>query len=449
MSLKKYNSKRNFNKTNEPKGKIIDKKTKNTKLKFCVQHHLARKDHYDFRLEFNGVLLSWAIPKGPSYNYQDKRLAVETENHPLDYLDFEGIIPQNNYGAGKVLLFDLGNYEMLEDFKKTYNKGYLKFKLLGKRLKGNWTLIKFKDNNWLLIKEKDNIKGFDNISNITTSIKSELTFSEIGEIEITHKDKVMFKNPVVTKQDIVNYYKIVFDKMYPYLKDRLISTVRAPKGFFEEKFFKKHFKENEFLLKKKYNNENYYYIDNINGLIKEVQLNSIEFHIWGSKVNSINYPDIMVFDLDPDEKLSINKIREGVLDLKKILDELNLKSYLKTSGGKGYHIVVPFNNNYTYNKFKKISEDISNILVKKYPDKYTNNIRLKNRKGKIFIDYFRNNKGSTFVCPYSLRIRKKCTVSMPIKWSELNKIKPDDITIKDAIKRLKRKDPWKDFFNNK
>lgn len=393
MNLEEYNNKRNFNKTSEPKGKIKH----SINLKFCVQHHLARRDHYDFRLEYNGVLLSWAVPKGPSYNYKEKRLAVHVEDHPVTYIDFEGVIPPNNYGAGKVLLFDIGNYEMIEDFKNTYQRGYLKFKLLGERLKGNWTLVKFKDNNWLLIKEKDNINGFDSINDINRSVKSGLTLDDIGEISITNKDKVMFKNPEVTKEDIVKYYKLVFDKMYPYLENRLISTVRAPVGFFGEKFFKKHFKENEFLLKKKVNNEDYYYINSINGLIKEVQLNSIEFHIWGSRVNSINYPDIMVFDLDPDKKLSINKVREGVLDLKKVLDDLDLKSYLKTTGGKGYHIVIPLNKKYTYNKLKKISEDITNILVEKYPDKYTNNIRINNRKGKIFIDYFRNNKGSTFV----------------------------------------------------
>ncbi len=443
MSLTKYNQKRNFSKTNEPKGKI--KKSK--RLVFCVQRHIARKDHYDFRLQYKGVLLSWAVPKGPSYNYKDKRLAVQTEDHPADYIDFEGVIPPNNYGTGKVLLFDIGNYEMLEDFALSYPKGYLKFKLLGKRLKGNWTLIKTKNNNWLLIKERDNVKVFDNINEYNTSIKSGLSIEQIGEVEISHKDKIMFKNPTYTKEDIVNYYKKVFEKMYPYLENRLISTVRAPKGALKQKFYKKHFKENEFLIKKRVNNEDYYYINNLNGLIKEVQLNSIEFHIWGSKVDSINYPDIMVFDLDPDEKLSLDKVREGALDLKKILDQLNLKSYLKTSGGKGYHIVVPFNKEYSYIKFKKISEDITKILVEKYPDKYTNNITKKSRKGKIFIDYFRNNKGSTFVCPYSLRIRKKCSVSMPIKWSELSKIKPDDITIKEAIQRLKRKDPWEDFFS--
>ena len=453
MSLAKYNNKRNFKNTQEPKGKI--KKTSNKKHIFCVQHHLARKDHYDFRLEYKGVLLSWAIPKGPSYNSKDKRLAIHVEDHPLDYKDFEGIIPKGEYGAGTVMLFDIGNYEMLEDFNKTYKKGYLKFKLVGERLKGNWTLILIKDNNWILIKEKDNIKVYNDINKITKSIKTGRTINEIKqninndklEINITHPEKVLYSAPKITKLDIVNYYKKVYKRMYPYLNDRLISTVRAPSGNKGEKFYKKHFKENKYLVKKMVSNEDYYYINDLNGLINEVQLNSIEFHIWGCNASDITHPNIMVFDLDPDEALPINKVRECVKDLKKILDRLKLKSYLKTSGGKGYHVVIPFFEKITWSKFKLIAENITQVMVDKNPEKYTNNIRKKTRKGKILIDYFRNIKGSTFIAPYSLRIRNKPTVSMPIKWSELDIIKPDEITLEECIKRLKRKDPWSDFFD--
>ena len=152
--LKKYNEKRNFNKTKEPKGKISKNKNK---YHFCVQHHLARKDHFDLRLELNGVLLSWAVPKGVYYNRKDKRLAVHVEDHPLSYRTFEGTIPKGEYGAGVVMLYDEGYYEPLGDFKNDYKKGSIKFTLKGKRLKGTWSLIKFKENNWLLIKEKDKL----------------------------------------------------------------------------------------------------------------------------------------------------------------------------------------------------------------------------------------------------------------------------------------------------
>ena len=112
--LSKYNKKRNFNKTKEPIGKI-GKKSK--KLKFCIQHHLARKDHFDLRLEYNKVLLSWAVPKGLSYNPKDKRLAIKVEDHPISYKDYEGIIPKKEYGGGIVMLFDKGFYKLIKKKK--------------------------------------------------------------------------------------------------------------------------------------------------------------------------------------------------------------------------------------------------------------------------------------------------------------------------------------------
>ena len=175
-NLKKYQDKRNFNKTKEPIGKI-EKEGK--KLRFVIQHHLARRDHYDFRLEWNGTLKSWAVPKGPSFNNQDKRLSVHVEDHPLSYRNFEGIIPKGEYGGGTVMIFDEGFWEPLEDPKKGFQNGSLKFALKGKRLKGKWSLIYFKENNWLLIKEKDEYEGKIVLSKWNTSIKTDRTMEEI------------------------------------------------------------------------------------------------------------------------------------------------------------------------------------------------------------------------------------------------------------------------------
>ena len=151
MSLQKYKQKRNFDKTTEPKGKI--KKTKSNR--FVIQYHQARAKHYDFRLEHNGVLLSWAVPKGLSNDPKQKRLAVMVEDHPVDYIDFEGIIPKGNYGAGTVEIFDNGKYMPLEDFSIGLKKGHIKFLLSGKKLKGAWSLIKTNDKNWLIVKIDD------------------------------------------------------------------------------------------------------------------------------------------------------------------------------------------------------------------------------------------------------------------------------------------------------
>ena len=454
-SLSKYNKKRNFNKTKEPIGKP-SKRAK--KLRFCIQHHIARKDHYDLRLEWDGVLKSWAVPKGPSYNDKDKRLAIMVEDHPIDYRNFEGIIPKGEYGCGTVMLWDKGYWEPIERYKPNFKKGPIKFILKGSRLKGMWTLVKLKndDASWLLIKDNDEYHLYDDINEFNTSVKTNRTMDEIKDniqsIEITNPNKIIYKNPKVTKMDIVNYYKAVSKHMLPLIENRLISTIRYPNGSKGDKFYKKHFENiHGFLGKKKIVNKeekqnDYYFIKDINGLISEVQMNSYEFHIWGCHANDLRHADMLVFDLDPDELLSLEKLREGVKDLKSILDEYKLVSFLKTSGGKGYHIVVPLSTKATWKNARTIAKNIAKLMEAKWPDKYTSNMKKEKRKGKIFIDWVRNTKGATSVAPYSLRIRDKLTVSMPISWNELDKIKPDEITMEMAIKRLKRKDPWENFY---
>lgn len=164
MSLQKYNKKRNFEETAEPSGKV---KVSESKLIFVVQRHKASRLHYDFRLELDGVLKSWAVPKGPSMNPKVKRLAMMVEDHPYDYKDFSGIIPEGNYGAGIVEIWDKGTYTDIENsekdtaeknLKKGLKKGDFKFQLFGKKLKGEFVLVKLKnneDNSWLLIKHRD------------------------------------------------------------------------------------------------------------------------------------------------------------------------------------------------------------------------------------------------------------------------------------------------------
>lgn len=441
--LEEYNKKRDFKKTKEPVGKV--KKSTCKKKKFIIQHHLATKDHYDFRLEYKGVYVSFAVPKGPSFNTKDKRLAIKVEDHPLSYGDFEGIIEKGNYGAGVVMLFDKGFYTYKG--KIDFENGPIKFTLYGKRCKGDFSLIKMKDSNWLLIKEKDEFVGKMDIKNYKTSIKTGRTMKEIENslgVNVTNPEKIIFAKEKITKGDIFNYYKLVSKRMMPFLMDRLISVIRCPNG--KEKFYMKHLNSNSKNLgKKKVKSKEYYYIKNINDLLEEVQMNSYEFHIWGSPQNTINKPDILVFDLDPDEGLSLKKVRDGVKDLKEILDSFKLKSYLKTSGGKGYHIYVPLNTS-SWSVTEKIAKDIADLMVLKFTNKYTTNIRKEKRKGKIFIDYFRNKLEATSSCPYSLRLKKGGAVSAPISWRELDKIGPSDITIKNIKERLKKKDPWADFF---
>ena len=164
MALTVYNKKRNFKETSEPEGEV---KKSISKLIFVVQRHKASRLHYDFRLELDGVLKSWAVPKGPSLNPKDKRLAMMVEDHPYNYKDFAGTIPEGNYGAGIVEIWDNGTYADIENSPKDVaeknlraglKSGDFKFQLFGKKLKGEFVLVKLKgkeDNNWLLIKHND------------------------------------------------------------------------------------------------------------------------------------------------------------------------------------------------------------------------------------------------------------------------------------------------------
>src|SRR5690606_28491974 len=202
MSLKKYKEKRNFKKTTEPKGK--SKKIKDA-LIFVVQKHDATNLHYDFRLELDGVLKSWAVPKGPSLNPKEKRLAMMVEDHPFDYKDFEGVIPKGNYGAGEVIVWDNGTYHSIDTedrkesiplLKKGLEKGDLKFVLHGEKLNGQFALVnmkKPKQNAWLLIKKSDEFATDKDILKDDRSVLSGKGIKDIGKDEV--KKKSALKNP--------------------------------------------------------------------------------------------------------------------------------------------------------------------------------------------------------------------------------------------------------------
>ena len=796
--LFEYNQKRDFEKTTEPEGIQV---SSDEQLRFVVQHHIASRDHFDFRLEWNGALLSWAVPKGPSYNPKEKRLAVMVEDHPLEYRNFEGIIPKGEYGGGTVMIWDEGYWEPYGNVEEGLKEGVLKFELKGRRLKGKWALIRLKgktgesSDNWLLLKEKDEFARTDTgISEFTTSVRTGRTMAEIeagkdekfiknpfdsvdvqlaklvnrvpdgdewifemkydgyrilafvegnnvrlvsrngkdytkrflavsnsliefanrkamvldgemtvidengktdfqalqnymknpgrekltyivfdllaldgedlrnkplikrkeileelmkdapgnlyysrhvtgngkecfiaaceagmegivgkkadsiysgsrngdwikikcdkrqefviggytvsdkksggissillgiyegndlkyvgragtgfnkrnteqllarfknletdnpvfvnppkaklnekitwlepelaaeikfaewtadnqlrqasfkglredkapkdirmeftaeesekseksnessdnliiGGVNISSPDKVIFDDSKITKEDVIRYYEKVSERMLPYVEHRILSIVRCPKGVSQTCFYKKHpgpGSKGIFTIPvstETGETEDYFYIADKTGLISEAQMGTLEFHTWGSRTDQLEKPDIMVFDLDPDEGMDIEKVRQGVRDLKSILSELSLVSYLKTSGGKGYHVVVPLKPSVNWDIFHDFARKVAEVMEQKWPDRYTSNVRKNKRSGKIFIDWIRNARGATSIAPYSLRARKGAKVSMPISWDELDTIAPDGIDMEKALLRIHNNDPWKDFFN--
>jgi len=276
----------------------------------------------------------------------------------------------------------------------------------------------------------------------------------IEGIKISNPGKVIFADPEITKGDVIRYYDQVAKRMLPYVSHRVLSIVRCPKGIAQTCFYKKHPGPGSLgivtipISTSDGKLEDYFYIENTSGLIAEAQMGTLEFHIWGSRVDELEKPDLMVFDLDPDEGMDLSRVREGVRDVKNILAELSLNSYLKTSGGKGYHVVVPLKPAAPWDGFHNFARRVAEVMEQKWPDRYTSNVRKAKRTNKIFIDWIRNGRGATSIAPYSLRARKGAGVSMPLAWAELDTVAPDGVNMAEALRRIAGNDPWQDFFRN-
>lgn len=272
-------------------------------------------------------------------------------------------------------------------------------------------------------------------------------------IRITSPDKVIFTNPQITKADVVRYYEKIAERMLPYVANRILSIVRCPKGIAGSCFYKKHpGPDNKEIVKMPIvdndgeKEEDYFYINNASGLIFEAQMGSLEFHTWGSRADDLERPDMMVFDLYLDVGMDLQRVRQGVRDVKNLLDELSLTSFLKTSGGKGYHVVIPLKSSVDWDTFHDFARHIAEAMEQKWPDRYTSNVRKEQRKNRVFIDWIRNGRGATSIAAYSLRAREGARVSMPITWKELDTVAPDGVDMTEALKRIGGKDPWIGFY---
>jgi bifunctional non-homologous end joining protein LigD len=191
------------------------------------------------------------------------------------------------------------------------------------------------------------------------------------------------------------------------------------------------------------------YIEDFDGLAALVQNGVVEIHIWGSKIDSIEKPDQIIFDLDPDEGLDVAAVREATLDIHARLDELGMPNFVKTSGGKGFHVVMPLRPKADWERVKIFAHDFARAMEQASPENYTATLSKKARTGRIFIDYLRNGRGSTTVAPYSSRGKPNATLSMPIDWKAMEgDVGPGDYTIDDARGRAKveKADIWRDFF---
>lgn len=863
MSLQKYWNKRDFEQTPEPRGKVAKNKTR---LGFFIQKHAARRLHYDFRLELDGTLKSWAVPKGPSLNPADKRLAVHVEDHPLDYGTFEGIIPPNQYGAGTVLLWDKGIWMPQGNAREGYRKGHLKFQLEGEKLSGGWALVRMGKpaqqgkENWLLIKEHDaqarsgkdaNIialrpesvltgskeisaddvtvarytsdraahdnkkmsgrktasghksitdpsmaaaevagarkktlpglikpqlatlterapegegwlcevkfdgyralarvdrtevalytraghdwtakwqsiaealsplashqawldgevvaldeqgkisfqalqnfardgraaplvyyvfdliyldgfdlseapllerkrllrmllatmgdnphvvyndhvvgdaadilehacmhglegiivkradgrylptrsrswlklkcrhrqefviggytnpggsrtgfgaillgvydeqqqlryagrvgTGFDEV-NLTRLLEkfsareiktapfknpptgadargvhwmrpdlvAEINFAEwtgdgrirqgsfvalrddklskdivqerplsksavrraerdtaqrveqpaakvkkqpaasaaltVAGINISHPSRILFPGAQWTKADLAHYYENVADWILPHLRQRPLTLVRCPQGGGAHCFFQKNVNETvpdeigRIEVPEDQGKAIYMLANDVPALISLVQIGVLELHTWGSHQGKLEYPDRIIFDLDPAPGLPWPRVVEAAQLIRALLGEVGLTSFVKTTGGKGLHIALPIKPERTWTEVKAFTKAIAEHLAQTLPDRFTANISKAKRTDKIFVDYLRNGLGATAVAAFSTRARPNAPVSVPLAWEELERnVRSDSFNLANIHARLSalRADPWEEYFSLK
>jgi bifunctional non-homologous end joining protein LigD len=824
-SLETYNAKRRFNETPEPEGKKpAGKRAKSTEPGigiFVVQKHAATRLHYDFRLELDGVLLSWAVTKGPSLNTKDKRLAVRTEDHPLEYGGFEGIIPKGNYGAGTVMLWDTGRWEPIGDPHAELEKGKIAFNLFGQKMRGRWALVLMrhasdeKRANWLLIKERDEeadetrslvdekpdsvVSGRDldaiaatgsawrsgqaggeapakaqgkrgkrpvfvepqlatlvdavpegegwlfevkydgyrtelaasgddvraytrtgldwteKFPNIIAAVKSldldrvlidgeivvldsegrsnfgalqnsltegrhnlvyyafdllqdgktdwrgkpllerkgrlkeliapaqregvlvysdhiddngdamlemarekglegiiakradrayrsgrgeawlkikvthrqefvvlgfrpsdkarpfsslilgvhegdklryagrvgsgfsEETLDTLGEafaksaiktppaidipreiirearwvrpdivveiafngwtrdnqirqghylgqradkpaeevvretpskadatpakptaktaktqkmtaepedlgVRLTHPEKLLYPDAGITKQDLAKYLALAAPRMMPFVQGRLLSLVRCPDGIAHERFFQRHPMRGmdpawlHTTVKTTHQAEEYLYIEEPRALIAGAQWSVIELHIWGSALKTLEKPDRIVFDIDPDEGLGFDRVKTAAVRLRDVLDALGMQSLPLLSGGKGVHVVVPVRPQHEWPVVKAFSAALVDRIVADEPANYVGTMSKAKRHGKLFIDHFRNERGSTAIAPYSPRAREGAPIAWPVSWEELAKTKAANVmTLPKAMAAVVEPNPWDDY----
>jgi bifunctional non-homologous end joining protein LigD len=478
MGLETYHAKRDFSRTPEPKGKVA----KRNLYRFVVQEHHASKLHFDFRLEMGGVLKSWSIPKGPSLDPRDKRFAVPTEDHPVEYLKFQGHIPEGNYGAGEHMIWDTGKYELIngDDPLEQLEAGRLNFRLHGEKLQGAFTLLRMRENQWLLIKSRDEsaqtgwklkllvevegwnetkpesakasrqqrivqgevkryrtgAKNNDDVKTLpasrafkTEELKGDIQIKIDGEqVALTNLDKIFWPQDGYTKGDLIRYYYEASKFILPYLKDRPLIMKRYPNGI-EGKFFHQHDVDEvpDFVCTVSLEVEDkgghtvdYIVGDNLPTSLYMANLGAIERHPWHSRTSDLEHPDWLVFDLDPSEGISYSTICELALAVRKTLEQIELECYPKTSGSRGMHVYVPVKPVYGYEEIAKLAEQVATLVARENSDTSTVERSLKKRKkGQIYLDHMQNAKGKSVVAPYSVRPRAGATVSTPLDWKEV------------------------------
>lgn len=491
--LDKYQSMRDFAATPEPTGHVMS--SASGRRRFLVQRHRASRLHYDLRLEVDGVLVSWAVPKGPNLDPKKRSLAIKVEDHPYAYGWFEGAIP-SGYGKGDVIVWDDGWWEPDPAYPESADpaaaiaKGELKFVVHGKKLRGRFVIVRTAKvattaDQWLLIHKRDDhaVDGFDPeahpVSVLSARTNDDVvagrpgrwpsaTKAELRELDklaekgqwtvdgqttlLTNLDKVIMPGrdgqAPITKREIVRYYALIAPWLTPFLAGRPVNLNRFPDGITGAKggFWHKAVPGHAPDFVRRWPNPSadndktreYLLVDGAPALVWAANFAGIEIHPWTSTAANPAQPSYALIDIDPgldttwDETLSIARL------FRVAMEQLHLVARPKVTGQRGIQIWIPVRTGYTFHETSAFIETLSRTVGRVVPELVSWQWRKSDRKGKARLDYTQNQINKTLVAPYSIRPAPGAPVSVPLEWDELDDptLRPDRWTIRDVMSRL-------------
>jgi bifunctional non-homologous end joining protein LigD len=479
MALKRYRDRRDFAKSPEPPPRPTPQaKRPRHQPVFVVQEHHASRLHYDFRLEAEGVLKSWAVPKEPSMEPTQKRLAVQVEDHPLAYAKFQGTIPQGQYGAGTVTIWDRGTYDNLLADKPTPQtvtegiaSGHLEIALHGKKLRGRFAFIRMHDNgqgkeNWLLIKMQDEFARPDEHTNDHARRRGRVGSSQphtsspthartstqarppADSIVYTHTEKLMYPEAGITKGNVLDFYRRIATRLLPYLYNRPATLERLPEGLdgpdmphFWQKRTPDYYPawiERVELPSEHSQPVPYVLVNNEETLLYLVNQGTLTFHVGFSQLDDLDRPDFVLFDLDPGQA-GFADVVAVARALHQSLRAESCKAFVKTSGKTGLHVLVPWEGATDYDAARAWALGMAQRVVEVLPAQATTE-RSKAKRGKrVYVDVIQNAQGHHAVPPYVLRAVPGASVSTPLRWQELTPdLDPKVYNLKTIFQRLAR-----------
>ncbi len=466
-------------------------------MRFVVQRHRARRLHYDFRLELDGALVSWAVPKGPSLDPRVRRAAFRVEDHAIGYIDFEGVIPSGQYGSGDVTVWDTGTWQPDEaaDPARALRDGELHFDLYGHKLRGRFVLRRTSRGDvdkqeWLLLHKRDEfaVDGWD-AEDHPRSVLSGRTNDEVkadpaGEEElaaldrlrssgvwhvfgrdlrVTNLDKVLFPartgEAPVTKRDLLRYSARIAPVLLPYLTRRALNMHRYPNGAQAKGFWQKELPDHAPEWLPRWTNpeadpgesQTYLVVDEPAALVWAANFGALEWHAWTSRVEEPHRPTYALIDLDPGGDTTWQQVLVLARLHRTAFEHLGVCARAKLTGRRGIQIWVPVAPGPDFDTTRDWVEQLSRSVGAVVPELVSWKWQVNERGGRARLDYTQNAVNKTLVAPYSPRPAPGAPVSAPIDWDELDDpdLTPDAFTIRGIIPRLaERGDLFRDVLDN-